>query len=171
MVGRFFQGADADSLQAFNGKDLSSPARIAFRIRNAKATEHLGDSNIFAVPLGGMGEFTALAADLEKEPKRRFPIDASRVLGVGTRSSEFRITLPDGWKAKLPSSVTATSAFGGYRSEYVQDGRVMRITRVFTGSKAVLPPEKMPELIAWLRQIGKDDANHILLEGAPTTSK
>lgn len=171
MVGRFFQSADADSLQAFNGKDLSSPARITFRIHNANATEHLGDSNIFTVPLGGMGHFATFAADLEKEPKRRFPIDASKVLGVGSRSTEFRITLPAGWKAKLPPSVTATSDFGTYKSEYAQDGRVMRITRVFTGSKAILPPKRMPDLIAWFRQIGKDDANHILLEGASTTPK
>ena len=171
MVGRFFQRADADSLQAFNGKDLSSPARITFRIRNANATENLGGSNIFTIPLGGMGQFARFAADLEKEPKRRFPIDASKVLGVGSRSTEFRITLPAGWKAKLPPSVTATSDFGSYRSEYAQDGRVMSFTRVFTGSKAILPPERMPDLIAWFRQIGKDDANHILLEGASTTSK
>jgi transglutaminase-like putative cysteine protease len=171
MVGRFFQSADADSLQAFNGKDLSSPVRITFRIRNASATEHLGDSNIFTIPLGGMGNFARLAADLEKEPKRRFPIDARKLGGVGSRSSEFRITLPAGWKAKLPPSVTATSDFGSYRSEYAQDGRVMRITRAFTGSKAILPPERMPDLIVWFRQIGKDDANHILLEGVSDASK
>lgn len=171
MIGRFFQGADADSLQAFNGKDLSSPARITFRIRNAKASERLGDSNIFTIPLGGMGYFATLATDLEKEPKRRFPIDAQKVFGVGTRRTEFVITLPSGWKAKLPPSVTATSAFGSYRSEYTQDGSVMRITRVLNGSKAILPPERMPELLTWFRQIGKDDAKHILLEGQPSRSK
>ena len=108
---------------------------------------------------------------MEKEPKRRFPIDAAKVLGVGSRSTELRITLPAGWKAKLPPSVTATSAFGSYRSEYAQDGRLMRITRIFTGSKAVLPPERMPDLIAWFRQIGKDDANHILLEDGSSTPR
>jgi len=171
IAGRFFQGADADSLQAFNGKDLSAPARIAFRIRNAKTAEHLGDSEIFTIPLGGMGNFTTLAAGLEKEPTRRFPIDAQRVMGVGSRTTEFRITLPTGWKAKLPPNVTAVSAFGSYRSEYVQDGRVMRITHAFTGSRAILPPERMPELIAWMRQIGKDDAKLILLETASSVSK
>jgi len=164
MVGRFFQGAEADSLQAFNGKDLSSPVRIAFRIRNAKAVEHLGDTDIFTIPLGGMGQFATTATELEKEPPRKFPIDASRVMGVGPRTTEFRITLPAGWKAKLPLGVTASSPFGSYRSEYIQDGRVMRISRVSTGAKAILPPEQMPALIAWFRQIGKDDAKFILLE-------
>jgi len=171
MVGRFFQGADADSLQAFNGKDLSAPVRITFRIRNARATEQLGDSKIFTIPLGGMGSFATLAADLEKEPKRRFPIDAQRVMGVGSRTTEFGITLPTGWKAKLPPGVAAERALGSYRSEYAQNGRVMRITRVFTGSKAILPPERMPELITWLRQIGKDDAKFILLETPSGASK
>ena len=118
-----------------------------------------------------MSSFATLAADLEKEPKRRFPIDAQRVMGVGSRTTEFSITLPTGWKAKLPPGVTAESAFGSYRSEYAQNGCVMRITRVFTGSKAILPPERMPELIAWMRQIGKDDAKLILLETASSVSK
>ena len=169
IAGRFFRGADADSLQAFNGKDLSAPARISFRIHNAKAAEELGASEVFTIPLGGMGEFSTMAAELEKEPKRRFPIDARRLMGLGIQTTEFRITLPAGWKSKLPPSVTANSPFGSYRSEYVQDGRVMRITRVFTDSKAVLPPERMPELIVWLRQIGKDDAKFVLLE-KPTSS-
>jgi transglutaminase-like putative cysteine protease len=169
IAGRFFRGADADSLQAFNGKDLSAPARISFQIHNAKAAEALGTSEVFTIPLGGMEEFSSLATELEKEPKRRFPIDARRLIGLGIQTTEFRITLPAGWKAKLPPSVTANSAFGSYRSEYVQDGRVMRITRVFTDSKAVLPPERMPELIVWLRQIGKDDAKLVLLEKPAST--
>jgi len=170
MAGRFFQGAEADSLEAFNGKDLSLPVRIAFRIRNAKATEHLGDSEIFTIPLGGMGQFATTAAELEKEPKRKFPIDAIKVMGIGTRTTEFRITLPAGWKAKLPPSISAVSAFASYRSEYAQEGRVMRISRIFTGSKAILPPERMPDLIAWFRQVGKDDAKFILLEKSPSGS-
>jgi hypothetical protein len=164
MVGRFFQGAEADSLQAFNGKDLSAPVRIAFRIRNAKAVEHLGDTDIFTIPLGGMGQFVATASELEKEPPRKFPIDASRVMRPGPRTTEFRITLPAGWKAKLPQGVTASSPFGSYQSEYTQEGRVLRISRVFTGAKGILPPERMPDLIAWYRQVGKDDAKFILLE-------
>lgn len=165
IVSRFFQSADADSLQAFNGKDLSAPARITFRIHGAKATEHLGDANIFMVPLGGMGQFASLAAELDKEPKRRFPIDSKKVMAVGTRRTDFVITLPPSWKAKLPPGVLATSPFGTYRSEYKQEGRVLTISRSFTtGTKAILPPDKMPDLIAWFRQIGKDDTKFILLE-------
>jgi hypothetical protein len=164
MAGRFFPNADADSLQAFNGKDLSAPARMSFRVHNAKATEHIGDSEVFTVPFGGMGRYTTLANDLEKEPKRRFPIDATHIVATGSHITEFDITLPAGWKAKLPASVSAVSPFGSYRSEYSQDGRVMTIRRVFTGTDAILPPERMPDLIAWFRQIGKDDAKFILLE-------
>jgi hypothetical protein len=83
---------------------------------------------------------------------------------MGLRTTEFVITLPAGWKAKLPPGVTASGPFGSYQSEYTQTGRVMRISRVSVGAKGIQPPERMPELIAWLRQIGKDDAKFILLE-------
>jgi hypothetical protein len=171
MAGRFFRNVEADSLQAFDGKDLSAPVRIAFRIRDAKAVDHVGDNDIFANPLGSMEHFATRASELEKEPPRRFPIDVAKVTGVGLHSSEFRITLPPGWKAKLPPSVTASSSFGTYRSEYTQEGRVMRIARVSTGARGVLPPERLPDLIAWFRQLGKDDAKFILLEKSPSPSQ
>jgi hypothetical protein len=164
MVNGYFQGADADSLQGFNGKDLSAPARMTFRIHNAKAIEHIGDTDLFAIPLGGMGQFATFASRLEKDPPRKFPIDAKRMSDMGLRTTEFSITLPVGWKAKLPPGVTASGPFGSYRSEYIQQGRVMRISRVSVGAKGIQPPERMPELIAWFRQIGKDDAKFILLE-------
>lgn len=164
MVNGFFQGAEADSLQAFNGKDLSTPARMTFRIHDAKAVEHVGDTDVFTIPLGGMGQFAVFATRLEKDPPRRFPIDAKRMSDLGLRTTVFSITLPAGWKARLPPGVTASGPFGTYRSEYTQTGRVMRISRVSVGGKGIQPPERMPELIAWFRQIGKDDAKFILLE-------
>jgi len=171
MVARFFPDADADSLQAFNGKDLTAPVRISFQIHNAKAIDRLGNSSIFTIPAGGMGAAATVATELEKEPKRRFPIDARRILAFGNRTSEFVITLPAGWKAKLPPGVTATGPFGDYRSEYKQEGRVLTISRSFTGAKGILPPERMPDLIAWFRQMGKDDAKFILLENPASTDK
>ncbi|HEV7596119.1 MAG TPA: DUF3857 domain-containing protein [Gemmatimonadaceae bacterium] len=164
MVNGFFQGADADSLQAFNGKDLSAPARMTFRIHNAKAVEHVGESDLFTIPLGGMGQFEMFASRLEKDPPRRFPIDAKRMSDMGLRTTELSITLPAGWKAKLPPGVIASGPFGTYRSDYTQAGRILRISRVSIGAKGIQPPERMPELIAWFRQVGKDDAKFILLE-------
>jgi hypothetical protein len=83
----------------------------------------------------------------------------------------MKVTLPAGWKARVPTSVTANSPFGSYKSLYKQDGRVLTISRTFTGSKAILPPERMPDLIAWFRQIGKDDAKFILLEKPAQTAR
>ena len=89
MVRRFFDGGDADSLQAFNGKDLSSPARITFRIQNAKAAKHLGDAYMFTIPLGGMASFARAADEMAKEPKT--PFSNRRIANPRDRDSEQRI--------------------------------------------------------------------------------
>jgi hypothetical protein len=107
---------------------------------------------------------TARARNLSKEPKRLFPIDAEKVLGPRDISMELRVTLPNGWKAKLPPNVTATSAFGSYASTYSQNGRELRLTRTMTGTRGVFTPERIGDLITWMNAVGKDDAKFIILE-------
>jgi transglutaminase-like putative cysteine protease len=167
LAHRLFEVADADSLEIYNGKDLAATPALSFRIRNARAAVDAGGTRILTIPLGSMGQMTTMAASLEKEPKRRFPIDASKVFGPHSSVTTLTITLPPGWKAKLPPGISATSAFGSYASEYTQTGNVLRLSRKISGTRAVLPPERMPDLIAWLRQVGKDDARFIVLERAP----
>jgi hypothetical protein len=75
-----------------------------------------------------------------------------------------RLTLPEGWKARLPKSDSASSAFGDYRAEYTQTGRELRILRTLSGTVGVQPPEKIGELLAWMKQMSADDAKYIILE-------
>ena len=166
LARRLFEVADADSLAIYNGKDLSVTPRLSFRIRNAKAAVDAGGTRILTIPLGNMSGITTMAATLEKEPKRRFPIDAAKIFGPHSSVTTVVIKLPVGWKAKLPPGISSTSAFGSYASEYTQSGNELRLSRTISGTRAVLPPERMPDLITWLRQVGKDDARFIVLEKA-----
>jgi hypothetical protein len=111
-----------------------------------------------------MESMATLAATLEQQPKRRFPIDASKLLGDNDEMYTVSITLPPGWKAQLPASVNAQSAFGSYHAQYTQTGNELLIKRSITGARGVLPPERISDLITWLRAVGKDDAKFIVLE-------
>jgi hypothetical protein len=164
VLARYFQQGNADNLQAFDGKDLRAKPRMTFQFRNAKATEPAGEAQIFLIPLPTGSRYGALGADLEREGKRRFPIDARMVMGPMTRTSSFEITLPAEWTAKLPPSLTASSDFGTYSSEYTQNGRVLKIVRITKGTRGIFPPERMPDLIAWFKQIAKDDAKLIMID-------
>jgi len=164
LARKFFEDADADSLTIFNGKDLSITPRLSFRIRNAKAVVDAGGTRILTIPVGNMSAMATMASSLDKEPARRFPIDASKIIGPHVSATTVSIILPNGWKAKLPPNVSASSAFGSYTSEYSQVGEELRISRTISGTRAILPPNRINDLIAWLHAIGKDDSKFIVLE-------
>jgi Domain of Unknown Function with PDB structure (DUF3857)/Transglutaminase-like superfamily len=164
LARRLFESADGDSLAIFNGKNLSVLPRLSFRIRNAKAAVNAGGTHILTIPLGSMAGMATMASALEQEPKRRFPIDAIKVLGPLASVTTVSITLPTGWKARLPPGVSSSSVFGSYTSEYAQSGNELRISRTISGARGIFPPDRVTDLITWLRQIGKDDAKFIVLE-------
>jgi hypothetical protein len=70
--------------------------------------------------------------------------------------------VPEGWKAKLPTDVTAESRFGSYRSSYRQQGDTVWVERELTGARGLEPPERVGELIAWLKAIAADDAPYLV---------
>jgi hypothetical protein len=111
-----------------------------------------------------MGAMATLASALAQEPKRRFPIDAIKILGAQAATTRVNITLPAGWKARLPADVSSSGIFGSYISEYEQSGNELHITRTIAGARGILPPDRINDLISWLRDIGKDDAKFIVLE-------
>src|SRR2546430_16699395 len=90
----------------------------------ARASSPSGTSDIPALPIHNYGDLKGLAAELEARGPRRFPIDVAQVAGPHEESAELTLTLPEGWRAQLPPNVTAQSAFGSYRAEYAQAGRV-----------------------------------------------
>jgi len=148
---------------AFDGKDLSAEARFSIRVSGGKAATRAGSALILANPFADLGSFVEQLAALEAAPRRRFPIDAEKVLGAQTSLVELRVVLPEGMVATLPPPVKARSAFGSYSAEYAQEGRELSIVRRITGARGVYGPERLPELLSWYRAVASDRAAFIAL--------
>jgi hypothetical protein len=163
LAATVFPNAKGDSLVTFDGKDLGAAPTISLRITNGQATQHSGTTDILVMH-DGSARWSGLADELEARAPRHRPIDASRVVGLLTESTETRITLPEGWQARLPPSVTANSAFGSYEAKYRQDGRDLVVTRLVSGTRGILSKDHAPELIAWFREVAKDRVPFIVIE-------
>lgn len=161
---KYFPNAEGDSLLTFNGKDYAATARVSVRITNANATTTAGTVEMLNNPFSSFARMTTVADDIARLPSRRFPIDASKIVGRLTGISEFRVTLPAGWRARLPTNVSATSVFGSYAATYSQDGRDFVINRRIIGGTGVFTPSRVSELVTWLRAIGHDDVRFIVLD-------
>lgn len=159
-----FEGAKADSLELFDGRDLRATPQTKVWVSGGRAATRSGNTLILTLPVGN-GSTEQLVATLEQAPQpRRFPINVAAVVGPITTDTELRITLPEGWRARLPQNVTATSVFGSYTAEYAQVGRELRITKRASGGRGVQPPTAINTLVSWLKEMGKDDARFIVLE-------
>ena len=110
-----------------------------------------------------MRSMADVAAALEADGPRRFPIDAGQVIGPIAALKEFTLTLPDGWRADLPKAVTVKGKWGSYTAMYAQDGTRLRLTRRLEGARGIYPPEALPDLLAWMRAIAADDVPYIML--------
>jgi transglutaminase-like putative cysteine protease len=164
MGQKVFDGAEGDSLIAFIGKDLGAEPMVAVRLRHGRAATRSGDTYILALPLGSTQPFADGAAELAALPARTLPIDAAKVIGPETAVTELRLTLPEGWKARVPTGATAVSGFGSYVATYAQEGRELLITRRVTGARGVFPPDRLSDLIGWFQAISRDDARFIVID-------
>ncbi len=164
-----FPDAKGDSLVTFNGKDLQAEPKVSLVIRSGQATERSGETDILSTR-DVSSRWTQIADELEAHAPRRLAIDAERVAGVTSTLAETRITLPEGWHARLPSNVTANSPFGNYEATYRQEGRDLIITRRIGGTKGIYSKEHAPELIAWFRAMAKDRVPFIVIERGPASS-
>ena len=113
-----------------------------------------------------MESMNAHADQIESQGTRRFTIDAAAIFGPVRRESELRITLPAGWNAQLPHDVHATSVFGEFHSEYTQQGRDLMVHRSISGGRGVFAPDRISELVTWIRAMGKEDTRFIVLAPA-----
>ena len=163
IANAIFDGSVGDSLQLFDGRDLAAEPKISVLIRHGKAAADAGGTEILTIPLRSYS-YPSFISSLEARGPRKLPIDAAKVWGPHTEVEDLRLTLPAGWKAKLPASDTATSAFGSYASEYTQTGNELHVSRRLTGTEGVFPAASMSELLAWLRKMSADDAKYIILE-------
>lgn len=163
VAGSLFQGATADSLELFDGRDFQADPRIALSFQASDVTSRSGGSHILTLPLPTYYSRN-LIADLESRHERRFPIDIAAVNDPAVEEYSFELTLPEGWHAELPPSVTVDGMFGSYEARYEQEGRVLRIRRMLAGPAAdVAPPDSIGTLIEWLRQIVQDDAKYVVI--------
>jgi transglutaminase-like putative cysteine protease len=163
IANAIFDGSAGDSLQLFDGRDLNAEPKISVLIRHGKAASDAGGTEILTIPLTSYA-VTNLVSALEARGPRKSPIASEKVGGPHTEIQELRLTLPAGWKAKLPPNDSATSVFGTYVAEYSQSGRELRIVRSLTGTDGVQPATKYAELLEWLKQMSKDDAKYVILE-------
>lgn len=161
---KFFASGDGDSLSAFNGRDYSAPTRISVRISNANATTTAGSVELLNNPFSNFAGMATAADDIARLPTRRFPIDASKIVGRQTAITEMHVTLPEGWHARLPANITANSVFGSYTTTYTQEGQTLVMKRKLVGGTGIFMPTRVNELVAWLRAIGRDDVKFIVLD-------
>ena len=158
-----YPGATGDSLEMFDGRDLDAAPHVGVVLRHDHAaTASGGREMIFTLPVSNLTA-TAVVAALEGRGPRRFPIDVAEVVGPRELIQELDLTLPEGWHAELPPALSERSAFGTYQAEYAQNGRVLHVMRRLRGNTGTLPPDRIGDLIAWLKARSKDDVRFIVL--------
>ncbi len=169
FMGRTFPNAKADSLVVFDGRNPNVEARLTAHIYGGEAFKRIGSVGIMTVPgqLRGNGATMVYLISQLSTTERKLPIDAEKILGQGRVVSELQLTLPEGWKAQLPAAVDAVGDFGEYHAKYTQDGRVLRISHSMSGTKGVLPKDRMADLRAWMKAIADDNVDSIVLMAPP----
>lgn len=162
---RFVRSGQGDSLETFAATDFSARPVIRVRIAKGQSADKSSETMmILPMPFGGDAALSGMVSNLEKLPKRVSPIDVHYLVPPIASVEEFEISLPTGWKAKLPSNVSVDGIAGTYSATYAQEGNILRIRKSRRGTTGVVGPEKMPDVIAWLRSAAKDDARFIVLE-------
>ena len=160
-----FRGASGDSLLGFEGKNLQAEPHVSLRVRNGQAAAASGDTHILSIPVRSLSSWAQnMVNELQDRGARRFPIDAADVIGPIASTTEVRVTLPDGWKARLPQNAVVDGPFGFYESKYSQEGRELVIARRVRGATGVLPKERIDDLMGWLQGVAADDVRFIVIE-------
>jgi transglutaminase-like putative cysteine protease len=153
-----------DSLVVFDGRDLLAPAQLAYAVSADEMIRTIGSAKLLAVPSvirGPARSFRTALRELESRGPRQLPIDASRILAPITNVTEWIVTLPPGWNVELPANVSATSFFGSYSSTWTQNGRELRQVRRLQGQRGIFGPERIAEVLVWLRTVGADDQDFL----------
>jgi len=163
LASSVFQDASGDSLEAFDGRDLQILPHISVAVHGGHAVNSTAGLEILTLPIDNLASAN-LATEVASHRPRRFPIDVASVVGPVEVQLDFRVTLPAGWRARLPQNVEATSAFGVYRARYSQEGREVRVSRYLTGFSGIQPPDRVDDLVGWLRSIARDDVPYLVLE-------
>ncbi len=158
-------GARPDSMQAFDGKDLYAPVRYKVYFSNGRGVANTGGAGIFTFPFGVMNGNSRITT-IEGFGARKTSINAEEVLRAPPPSEmevDMRITLPEGWRVRVPTSVVAKGDFGTYSTEYSQEGRAFRIVRREISAFGVYPPSRLPDVIAFFKATAADENNRSII--------
>jgi hypothetical protein len=156
-------GAMGDSLQLFDGRDMKAVPRYSLVLHGRHLVSEEGGDTTLMLPIASLPLLRSYE-QLVRSGTRKMPIDAKKVTGNEVIEREVRLTLPIGWRAKLPPDVKAVSAFGTYDATYSQNGRELVVKRRLIGAEGVQPASANEELLQWLREMAKDDVKYLLLE-------
>jgi len=168
MAAKLYPDAEADSLQIFDGHDLTAEARIALRITHGLAARAAGGGRtmILSLPFPSMRGMGDAARMLDAAGPRRFPIDAARVIGPLVATNELVLALPSGWRVDLPAPVSVSGVWGRYTATYSQESDTLHVRRRLEGTRGVYPPDTYPDLVAWFRSLAADDVPYLVLTPA-----
>lgn len=161
---RFFTHGVGDSLSGFNGKDFTAQPDVHMTLRATETLTDAGNIVLFELPFHGPGTFDAESERKLTGSPRRFPINAARVSAQGVQTRQLLLTLPEGWKAQLPKDVVVHSDFGNYETHYKQDGRMVTITNIRSGTRGIYAPSRINDLVTYLRAVGADNTKMLVLE-------
>jgi cellulose synthase operon protein C len=168
LVTPLFRGARGDSIDAFNGRDLYAPVRYRLHFSGAPVAQ-TGGLFLLTNPFG-VYPGTQAVRTLEAAPERRTSIDAEEVIRESQPVNitvDLRVTLPEGWRARVPEDVIVKGDFGLYSTEYSQEGRVLRIVRNELSAVGVYPSSRYGDVIDFFRAISADENNRqIVIEPA-----
>jgi hypothetical protein len=165
--------ARVDSLVGFDGRDLATPAVTRYRLQVTRAARDVGSTRVLTVPVSMRGparQFRSGLRELEAAGPRRLPIDASRIIPSVTRAFEWTVILPDGWTVEVPPPVSTTSFFGRYESRWTLRGQELRMVRRLAGQRGIVGPERMVEVLVWLRTVSVDDQEFLTMKPVTTRS-
>lgn len=162
----FIPGARADDVSAFDRNDLNALISYTTTFSGGRLAVPASGGHMLTVPVPPLPASPFLA--MLQRSERKHPFDANRTMMASATTQELILTLPPGWKARVPATVTVASDFGKYSATYAQIGQVLRIVRTMEPGQGVFPASRMPDVVAWLTAIRADEANRtILLEHPP----
>lgn len=158
-------GATGDSIEAFEGRDLYAPVRYRIYFSGARGTAQTGGVHLFSFPFGVL-DATRRIRTIERMGERKTSIVAEEVLRPlppTIQTIDMRVTLPEGWRVRVPDDVIVNSDFGTYATEYSQEGRVLRIVRTENSAVGVYPPTRLPDVLDFFRAISADENNRSIV--------
>lgn len=162
-------GAEGDSISAFDGRDLTAQPGYRIYFSRARGVSNAGGLALLNFPFG-VYPGSQRASALARLPARKTLIDAEEVLigrPPGVREVTMQVTLPDGWRARVPADVVVSSEFGRYSTVYRQDGRVLTIARKEESGQGVFPPARLPDVVSFYKAISADEENRTLVIDRP----